>query len=297
MRMLLERVRRETPRFYLQAAIPPLNSYQGDELARLWKCQNELLTGGKLYWAALVQVNNALMMPSEFHLPGEVVCSPDPIFDAQPELLEEIASRIYDLKFTQPDDPELRVVADHITNEKHRAFCERIPTQLTVGRVVVRYTVLFYREHLPYRMLGPSRLLPLLVHGRYDTAMILPAPLWSSELKEEWKVNPEIVEALQRIQAEERAERRGGPVLRVTPAAVATFRDALAAQKKFKFVYVSLKGGDRSIGLSERKNPTDVEIMIDGLRFLVEAETAHKYWGLSIDYVHEGERQGLIVKE
>jgi hypothetical protein len=297
MRDLLDRVRRETPRFYLQAAIPVLKSYRGDALEQLWSCQNELLTQGKLVWGALIQANSALMMPGDFHLPGEVVCSPDPIFDTQPELLVEVASRIYDLKHTRPDDLDLRVVADHITDEMHRSLCERIPTQLTDGRVVVRYTVIFYREHLPTRMLGPSRLMPILVHGRHNLAMILPGPLWSPELKEDWKPNPEVLDAILRMQAADRAQRREGPVARITPAAVAAFRAAIPKTYTTPFVYISFQGGEKSVGVVDKKTTGDVETTVDGLRFLVEAETAKKYWGLQIDFVEADGQRGFIIKE
>jgi Fe-S cluster assembly iron-binding protein IscA len=297
MRMLLERVRRETQTFYQQAAIPPMNSYRNDQLQRVWDSQRELLTEGRLYWGAIIQANGALMMPGDFHPPGEVVCSPDSVYEAQPHLLEEVASRIYKLKCTQPNDPELRVVADHITDEMHRAFCERIPTQLTEGRVVVRYTVVFYRQHLPFRMLGPSRLLPLLVHGRHTTAMVLPAPLWMPELTEEWKSNSDFLEHIERMQATDRAARRTGPVVQVTPAAVEAIRETMKKNNITAFVYISYQGGDKRLTFTDRKSPGDVETTVSGLRFLVEAETARKYWGLTIDFGQVGGQRGFLLNE
>ena len=297
MRQFLERVRRETPKFYLQAAIPALESYRGDELHRLWQCQTDLLTQGKLVWGGMIQANHALMTPGDFHLPGEVVCSPDPIFESQPDLLLDIASRIYDLKHTKPDDPELRVVADHITDELHRAFCERIPTQLTNGHVVVRYTVIFYREHLPFRMLGPSRLMPLLVHGRHNMAMILPGPLWMPELKEAWKPDSDFLERIQNMQAADRAERRQGPVVRVTPAAIEALKAFQAKRSRPQYIYVSFQGGAKSLDSVDQGKPGDVEATIEGVRFLVDGETARKYWGLSIDFGQIGEQRGFVIEE
>lgn len=297
MREFLDRVRRETPKFYLQAAIPPLKYYKGDQLQQLWNCQNDLLTQGKLYWGAIIQANGALMMPGKYHQPGEIVCSPDPIYEAHPDLLLDVASRIYDLKHTEPEDQELRIVADHITDERYRAFCERIPLQLTEGRVGVRYTVVFYREHLPHRMIGPSRILPILVHGRHNMAMILPGPLWLPELKEDWEPDREFLEAIEQLQASQRAKRLAGPVANITPAAIGEFRNLFACEKQLRYVRLAYLDGEQDIKLVAKKRSGDVEMAAHGLQLLIDADTARNYWGLTVDYIYNGERGGFVVEE
>lgn len=165
--------------------IPELHP-SGDPLDGFWDVQKQLLREGDLVWSAMIQANEDLFVPGDEIQPGEVVTSLDAVFDSQPEGLCRLATRIYKLKGTSPRDPKLRRVADRITDEMYRSLGDRIPNQLTDGREVFRYTVLFYPEHMPQRFLN-ERLLPLLVLPDCDHAMLLPHWYWSEAYLERWK--------------------------------------------------------------------------------------------------------------
>lgn len=70
-----------------------------DPLAEILKAQDLLLAEGRLVWGALVQANSDLFVRGWHDLPAAVIYSPDTsVFDDSPDLLLDIARKLYQLK-------------------------------------------------------------------------------------------------------------------------------------------------------------------------------------------------------
>lgn len=110
----------------------------------------DVAKGGKLVGAVLVQANRDLFSPGEKDLPCFVLISFDPRLQKNPKQLLPLAEKVAALKGTTPEDPELRFVADCVTNESFRVYeRNRLPASFTGGAVVYHASLQVYRSFLP----------------------------------------------------------------------------------------------------------------------------------------------------
>lgn len=156
-----------------------------DDLCLLFDNLELLFSRGIVVWGHVVQANQLLFGSGHHNCPGEVVYSLD---DAriEPEDLEQIASRLFALKGTEPQDRESRRIADYLTDECQRVFGLSVPGMLSYPFRCEISTTFFARHHLPGRRLCHP-LLPLVVSPHQPRlAMPLPAKYWPSELVAWW---------------------------------------------------------------------------------------------------------------
>jgi hypothetical protein len=147
--------------------------------------QGLLLRKGNIVWGHLVQANNNLFEPGPHDRPAVVTYSADPVFDDRPDLLAAIASRLYDLKETLPDDPAEREWAEIITDGLNRGMGYVSPKSCTYGRDARSSSVMVFRRDIPCGYLRQS-LFPLLIHPDTTAVAIIPLQYWPAELVRRW---------------------------------------------------------------------------------------------------------------
>jgi hypothetical protein len=155
-----------------------------DDLMILFQNMGSLFQDGVVTWGIVIQANQLMYEPGNDNCPGEVVYS---LSDrATPEYLQSVAAKIGSLKGTEPEDPELRPIAEYLTDEMIRVFGLRVPTVLSDSAHCRISTTFFVRKHLPGRKLF-SPLIPLVVSpDEPHLAMTLPARYWPNELIDWW---------------------------------------------------------------------------------------------------------------
>ncbi|MFD5110057.1 hypothetical protein [Streptomyces cinereoruber] len=149
-----------------------------DPLAQILKDQNLLLAEGRLVWGALVQANSALFERGRDDLPAAVIYSPDAVFDDSPDLLLDIAQKLYRLKGTRQQDPELAAFSRMLASEMDREMQMEVPRRLTGSVTVYCTDIIVARRHLPGRVLN-EQVFPLLIAPeRTAMTMMLPSRFW-----------------------------------------------------------------------------------------------------------------------
>lgn len=156
-----------------------------DNLNEVFKQQRKLLQQGKVVWAALVMANSQVFKPGRDDCPGLLIYSLDPYYDARPQELHEVAQKIYQLKNTKQEDPELARLADLVTGEADRSMGWRVPEELSL-RDVRGAIFMVFRKHIPKGLLQGSQF-PILVHPDTQAVMLAPFELWPVELIRDWK--------------------------------------------------------------------------------------------------------------
>lgn len=159
---------------------------EDEDLNQLFSALPDIVDNGDVVWGHVVQANANLFEPGKSDHPGEVVFSPHAPGGGDPELLADVAARLFDLKNTEPGDPKLATIAAHLTNEMTRLFGSPVPAKLCGDSPTYLSTTFFARKHLPGRVLH-QQLLPLLV-SRADPyhAMPLPARYWAPDFVQWW---------------------------------------------------------------------------------------------------------------
>jgi hypothetical protein len=99
--------------------------------------------------------------------------------------LREVAHRLFELKNTEPDDPELKRIAEVLTDERVRGLPKPVPKRFTDGRDLWMATLFCVRKHLPGRVLHSSWV-PLRTYRRTPIVMIVPKRFWPTELMTRW---------------------------------------------------------------------------------------------------------------
>ncbi|MDD9380859.1 hypothetical protein M8Z33_30260 [Streptomyces sp. ZAF1911] len=149
-----------------------------DPLAEILKAQDMLLAEGRLVWGAVVQANNDLFSRGWHDLPAAVIYSPDAVFDDSPDLLLDIARKLYRLKGTRQQDPGLASFSRMLASEMDREMRLEVPRRLTGSAAVYCTDVIVARRHLPGRVLS-DQVIPLLIAPeRTAMTMILPSRFW-----------------------------------------------------------------------------------------------------------------------
>ncbi|RZG45773.1 hypothetical protein [Acinetobacter wuhouensis] len=160
-----------------------------DPLNAQYKHQSLLLNHGNIVWAAVVQANSLLFQDGPLNHPAHIIYSPTDNFDHNPEYLSEVASKIYSLKNTIPDDTQLNELAEMVTNEKERGLNWQLPSAFT-NSPIRSTTFVFAREHSPNRKLS-IKLIPILIHPSTPVCMMVPSIFWTPKFTKEWTgLNP-----------------------------------------------------------------------------------------------------------
>jgi hypothetical protein len=162
------------------------NYFGDDKLLHFFTGQKKLLTQGMIVWGVLIQANQILYNRGIGNAPGEVVYYRERNINPDVDELVEVSDRIAALKDTSPEDSELKVIADYLTDETVRVFGLPVPRSLSLNLNCAISTVMFSRKHLPNRRLSQS-FFPLIVSPEEPhIAMVLPSRYWPDELIEIW---------------------------------------------------------------------------------------------------------------
>ena len=157
-------------------------------MSEIYENKSLLLQKGEVIYAHIVQANTILFKRfPPFDCPAQIVYSLDPYFMEQPDVLQDIAWKIYSYKEQDIDlvPDEWKETARVITDEYDRTDftfllnlneksvkCHMIPTMI-------------YRKLLPKRKLCGS-LLPVLALPESKQVLILPKEYWTNTFTKAW---------------------------------------------------------------------------------------------------------------
>lgn len=166
------------------ASTPPWMN-KTDALSEILKQQTLLYKEGVIVWGALIQANKLLFSPGRDDCPALLVYSSDTYFDARPQELRLIGQKIFSLKDTSPSDPELKNVAQLVSDEMGRSMGFKLPRVFS-NRDIRAATFMVFRKHIPNGVLSAG-LFPLLIHPSTEAVMIGPSEFWPIEMIIMWK--------------------------------------------------------------------------------------------------------------
>ena len=159
-----------------------------DDLETLFLNRWKLWRDGRVVWGHFVQANSQLFMPGKENNPAELVYSLDAP-DLGLEELSEIASALFSLKRTTPDDPQEKAIADHLTNEYTRVFGLPVPPAFSPPARCMVSTTYVVRKHLP----GPDHCLRktllrvVVLPTPPHVVLPLPSRYWPKSVREWWR--------------------------------------------------------------------------------------------------------------
>ncbi len=155
---------------YLQM-LPP-DWIWGDPLMTQLQQLAHLYQRGRVVWGCLVQANSQLFEVHPDSSPAEVIY--DPSGRTPPEVLHQLARRLFSLKKNRDDAPrQLAEYGEHLENEISRLF-----TELTIDHQHIRAATTFiWRLHLPNGILSMP-FFPVLISDKTPAITILPALYW-----------------------------------------------------------------------------------------------------------------------
>ena len=157
-----------------------------DELTTLFQNLPALFTKGIVVWGHIIQANRLMFEPGIFNCPGELVYSLADPSRVRPERLQQVATRLQELKGSDTQDPELAPIADYLTDEQIRVFGLRVPKKISPQLSCRISTTFFVRKHLPQKRIC-QMLMPIVVNPESPhVAMPLPARYWPEPLVEWW---------------------------------------------------------------------------------------------------------------
>lgn len=166
---------------YLQMTPPQWMKGGDDLLMNQLSSLADLYTKGKIVWAAIVQANTMLFDDKlAYSCPAMIIYDPKGL--ATVEQLHDAARKLFELKNTEPDDPELAKHAEIITGERKRDSMD-VPS--SVSEYSLRTATMFiWRPHLPDGVLRYGHFPILLLD---DKATLLPARFWrETDLYKSW---------------------------------------------------------------------------------------------------------------
>lgn len=166
---------------YLHARAPQWAAH--DDLRRVIRDRNRLLTQGRIVLGAVVEANTALYRPGKQNLPALAIWSDDPFYEAKPCRLRELGRELFAMK-GQHTRGDLAETARLLTSARLRPLGYKLPDSFGDGKALWLTTLLVFREHLPCGFLN-SKLLPLLVcPEETPAALILPGKYWPDAWKD-----------------------------------------------------------------------------------------------------------------
>ena len=141
---------------------------------------HEVAREGKYLLTAVVQANLHLFEPGDEDYPAQVLLSFDQHLQDNPRLLLELAERMFMLKGTPQEDPDLEYVAALVSDEEaHEYERHLLPLSFTDGREVYAATLWVYRTFLHHGQLE-ERLLPCMAEPGDEGRLEL-VPFWFEE--------------------------------------------------------------------------------------------------------------------
>ncbi len=176
-------------RSYFQIQPPPWIA--GDDLEKLFGHYATLLEEGRVVWAHIIQVNEALFEHGDKGHPGEIVYDPSgalSLGELAPvaEALFALKGQSATLNASDPEQSPLRRIADYLENERIRVFGIPVPVQISKHQLLIS-TIFFERAHLPDRKLSLS-CFPVLISNRCPgAAMVLPSRWWPADFIALWQ--------------------------------------------------------------------------------------------------------------
>src|SRR5262245_7449490 len=272
----------------------------------------QLLRDGMVVWAAIAQANREIYSPGDGDRWGNVVFSADPHFNNIPGHLREVGMRIYDIKGTTPEEPELVHIADLITDEYNCAEREHVPHRLTEGRDVLFGSCIFHREWLPRGYLA-DRILPVIIIWETPTVMMLPRHFWPEELRQHWgNLTEPALEQFRRMQPPSSFRPvRTGPrhrdewddeetPVRFTPRALAALR-RMAQEHRVEPIQVAVAfrpGGGYTMDLAtDWDQAAEERFQVQGVFVLIPRGEVDGLWGSEIDFLDSATAgRGFIVR-
>ncbi len=113
--------------------------------------------------AAVLQANGRLYEPGDTDEFCFVLFSFDPAWSGQPARLQALASILKMVKGTTPVDPNMRRIADMISDERAVEYRRRVlPTNVTEGATIYYADLLVYRRFLAGGILEPGAIVRIL---------------------------------------------------------------------------------------------------------------------------------------
>ncbi|MCA8987469.1 MAG: hypothetical protein KDA78_07505 [Planctomycetaceae bacterium] len=157
-----------------------------DEMWVHFKNMQSIYENGMVVWGHVIQANGLLFEEGRDDCPGELVYSIDRKRRIDPELLAEVAHKLYRLKGTQPHDANLIPIADYLTDQLTRVYGMKVPRSICPTIPCRISTTFFVRKHLPEQRLCKT-LMPILVNiEKPHVVAPLPARYWPQSFIDWW---------------------------------------------------------------------------------------------------------------
>ena len=167
--------------FYLYIS-KPVWCTKEDELFATFQHKKQLLADGIVVWAHIVQANSLLFERGNDNCPASVLFAPDVATDIDPREIGSVARTLFQLKGTTPEEPELKELADNITDESVRTFGLAVPDAASPNHKLFEATTFVTRKHLPNGVLTLP-FFPLLVAAKAPYYNFpLPSRFWPKKL-------------------------------------------------------------------------------------------------------------------
>ena len=142
--------------------------------------QRRFFERGRVAIGAMLQANMLLFKRGRDNCPAAYIYSTEKYYMENPEELRVLAYAIVSTKGERGYRPSIQKIADLLADELERAFCWKLPRDLTEGRDVFLSTIFVDRRHLPKKRIV-HRMAPMLVLAdSTPDAMILPHWYWKS---------------------------------------------------------------------------------------------------------------------
>ncbi len=159
---------------------------RSDRLTVHFQHLSRLFAEGRVVWGHIIQANRLMFQEGNSNCPGEFVYSVQDSEGGDPVHLARLAHDLFRLKGTKPSDPELKPIAEYLTDELVRSFGLAVPTALSPDMPCLISSTMLVRKHLPRGRLCSS-LMPLVVSRQEPRIVtVLPERYWPRELIDWW---------------------------------------------------------------------------------------------------------------
>jgi hypothetical protein len=157
-----------------------------DKLIAIYDRKRELYVEGEVVWGVVIQANRLLNSAGGKNHPGELVYPLSTGSAVRPNDLGEIAARLAGLKYSAPANPELGFIAHYLTDQRIRVLALPVPRSISPYVECAISTTMFFRHHLPGRILS-CPLLPIVVANQPPRIAIpLPGRYWPESFTRWW---------------------------------------------------------------------------------------------------------------
>jgi hypothetical protein len=153
-----------------------------DPIQRMERQRSALIENGTVVWAHLIQANVSMFKPGIQSAPGDIVFSPYPSIEVNPDYLQEFARALFKIKNDNENEFRDSDFGKHIQNDRDRSYGIDCPL---INNYELRIsTILFHRQDFPFGFLIFSYF-PVLVLP--DGAVcVLPKKYWPEILVRHW---------------------------------------------------------------------------------------------------------------